>query len=172
MTPGVTIRKLDAVDLIAIERQPSQRLQLGQVVDVSPEEAAALATQPLAFAVEADGRLICCMGIMETFPGKQGVAWAIFAPGIGRAHVAITRHARWQLAHCGLARVEAIVLGADAEPIVTRWPHLDGAQLLAAVLATPTPECRWAAAIGLQPAAVLRKFGGASETHVLFERIG
>ena len=171
MREAVTFDRLTGADLLAIDRQPSQRMAMGVTGAFTPEEAAVLASQPESWAVRRDGALIACLGIMETFPGAQGVAWAILASGIGASHLAISRFAKARIAGAGLARVEAVTRGPDADAIVAAMPGIDPGMLLAAIMATPTPECRWAALLGLAPAHVLRKFGGAGETHVLFERI-
>jgi hypothetical protein len=42
--------------------------------------------------------------------------------------------------------------------------------MVAACMAEPSPECRWACLLGFAPAHVLRNFGAASETYMLFER--
>lgn len=91
--------------------------------------------------------MVACLGLRETFPGRQAVAWAILAEGIGAAHLAISRFARRRIAESPLRRIEAIVR------------------------AEVHAECVWARLVGLQAAHVLRCFGAQSETHVLFERI-
>ncbi|MDX3883607.1 MAG: hypothetical protein QHC65_04235 [Sphingomonas sp.] len=143
------IRRMQAADMIAIERQPSQRVQLGIERTPTLDEAEDLAGEREAWTAEADdGRLLACFGIRETFPDRQGVAWAVLATGIGGAHVGITRAARRMIERSRLARIEALArLSIEA-------------------------ECRWPTLVGLQPLAILRKFGAASEDHVLFERIG
>lgn len=145
---AVQIRTMIAEDVVSIERQASQRVQLGIERIPSIEEAHALLDEGEAWsAVADDGRVVACMGIRETFPGRQGVAWAILAGGVGAAHLAITRHARARIAASPLVRIEAIVrLAVDA-------------------------ECQWARLVGLEARTILRKFGAASEDHVLFERI-
>lgn len=169
----VSAARLDPADLVAIEPQASQRFTIGiDTQATSIEEAELLAAQPEAWAIYSAGRLIACFGIRETFPGRNGVAWAVLAEGIGSAHLAMTRFARHRIEDCGLARVEAIVRGPDAEGIVDAFPGLDNGQLLDAVLTQSTPEMVWARLVGLRPAHVLRKYGGFLETHVLFERIG
>lgn len=170
----VSIRRMTAADLLAIEPQASQRMTLGvDTGGLSAEEAGELADQTHAWAVRGgDGRLIGCMGIRETFPGAQGVAWATLADGIGSAHLAMTRFARSCVTGCGLARVEAIIAAPDAECVIAAYPALDAQQLLDALQATPTPEMIWARLVGLRAAHVLRKFGAAAQTHILFERIG
>lgn len=169
----VSITRLHADDLMSIEVQSSQRMTVGiDTRSVTREEAEELAEEREAWAIHSEGRLIACIGIRETFPGVQGVAWATLAQGIGRAHLTMTRFARERIVQCGLQRVEAIVRGPDAESVLDLFPGLDTQQLLEAVLTMATPECVWARLVGLKPAHVLRKFGGLSETHILFERIG
>jgi hypothetical protein len=170
---AITIERMHAVDALLIQRQASQRIQLGLERDMSDEEAEALAEGPgEAWTIFAGDRIAACVGLRETFPGAQAVAWAILSEGLGAAHLAVTRHARARIAASPLNRIEAIVTaGVDAELVLQKFRPLDAEQLLEAVLAVPTPETRWAAAVGLKPAAVLRRFGAAGETHVLFERI-
>lgn len=157
--------------LLSIHRQPSQHLQLGIDAQLTEEEAEELAGEREAWACLDGDRLIACIGIRETFPGVQGVAWAVLAEGLGRCHLPLTRFARSRIEQSPLRRIEAIARSADAEAIIDQFPGLDGAMLLEAVMALPTPECSWARLCGLTPAHVLRQFGAASETQVLFERI-
>lgn len=144
----VTIDVMDPRDPLRIQRQASQRVQLGLERTVTEDEAADLAAGPgEAWSAWHDGRLAACLGLRETFPGRQAVAWAILAENVGRAHLSITRFARRRIAESPLRRIEAIVR-ADVPA-----------------------EGAWAQLVGLAPNAVLRCFGAASETHVLFERI-
>lgn len=144
----VSITAMDPCDPLRIQRQVSQRVQLGLERTITEEEAADLATGPgEAWSAWQQGRLVACIGLRETFPGRQAVAWAILAEQVGRAHLSITRFARQRIADSALRRIEAIVR-ADVPA-----------------------ECAWARLVGLSPSAVLRCFGAASETHVLFERI-
>lgn len=168
----VSASRLEPADLMAIVPQQSQRFTIGvDTRETGAAEAELLAAQREAWAIRSEGALIACFGINEPFPGRQGVAWAVLAEGIGNAHLAMTRFARSRIEQCGLRRIEAIVRSADAEAILDHFPALDGAQLLDAVLALATPECVWARLVGLKPAHVLRKYGGFGETHVLFERL-
>lgn len=174
----ILIEPMQVVDALLIQRQASQRVQLGLDRDMTEDEAEALAAGPgEAWTIfvsdgEEGGRIAACVGLRETFPGTQAVAWAILAEGLGSAHLAVTRHARARIAASPLARIEAICrAGVDAEAVLAQFGDLDPGQLLEAVLAVPSPETRWAEAVGLRAAAVLRRFGAAGETHVLFERI-
>lgn len=148
---SVDFAPMRADDALTIQRQASQLVQLGLERQMSREEAEALAADEAWTASTADGRIVACIGLKETFPGVQAVAWAIFAEGIGGAHLAITRFARARIVARsrpdGLARIEAIVR------------------------ASVPAECAWARLVGLTPAHLLRKFGAASEDHVLYERI-
>lgn len=138
-------RPMIAADAIAIQRQPSQRVQLGLERDMTADEARDLAEGGEAWtAMDARG-VAACIGLRETFPGRQAVAWAILAAEVGPSHVAITRFARRRIAASPLARIEAIVR-TDA-------------------------EVAWAKLVGLRPAHILRAFGAQSERHVLCERI-
>lgn len=145
---GITIRPMAAADVLAIERQASQRVQLGLKCVPTLEEAESLAAGGEAWAaVASDDRIIGIFGILETFEGRQGVAWAVLSGSVGAAHLAITRHARARIAASPLVRIEAIVrVAVDA-------------------------EVRWAMLVGLTAACLLRRFGAASEDHLLFERI-
>ncbi|MEV4934421.1 hypothetical protein [Sphingobium sp. LSP13-1-1.1] len=144
---SVLIRPMVASDALRLKRQPSQRVQIGLVRDMSVEDARDLIDGGEAWSAERDGDVIACMGLRETFPGKQGVAWAVLAQGVGAAHLAITRHARRRIAESPLVRIEALTR-IDVEA-----------------------ECVWARLVGLTPSAILRKFGALSEDHMLFERI-
>lgn len=168
----VSASRLFPCDLLALEPQSSQRMTLGiDTSALSADEAEILCAQQEAWAIRADGRLIACFGIQETFPEAQGVAWAILGERIGPAHLAMTRFAAGRIRKSPLSRIEAIVRGPDAESILDVFPGLDSAQLIEAAMTMATPECIWARLVGLKPAYVLRKFGAARETHVLFERI-
>ncbi|WP_294277576.1 hypothetical protein [uncultured Sphingomonas sp.] len=144
----IAIAPMVATDALVIQRQASQRVQLGIERDMSVEEARDLAEGAgEAWTVRQHGRIVACLGLRETFPGAQAVAWAILSDRIGTAHLAVTRHARRRIAASPLARIEAIV--REAVPA----------------------ELAWAMLVGLQPAHVLRRFGQNSETHILCERI-
>lgn len=164
-------RRLHPDDLFVIDRQPSQAMAMGLSIEPTIESTQWLAEQPEAWAVLADGRLIACIGIYETFAGAQGVCWAVLAEGIGHHHLALTRFARSRVMASPLARIEALTICADAEAILADYPLLDPVELVAAVMAMPTPQCTWARMMGLTPVHVLRRFGAASQTHMLFERI-
>lgn len=144
---GVEIRPMIAADVLAIERQPSQRVQLGFRETPSEADAQGLIDDGEAWAAVDGDRVIACFGIRETFPGKQGVAWAILSSAVGAAHLAITRFAKRRIAESPLVRIEAIARVAISA------------------------ECVWPRLTGLQAAHVLRKFGAASEDHMLFERV-
>ncbi len=163
-------RKLVPSDLTEIVLQPSQRVQYGLPLEFDAEQAEALAQED-AWTAVLDGRVVCCIVIAETFPGMAGLAMALFAENIGPAHVKLTRFARWLVAQSPLPRIEAVAQAHDAEAILQRFPDIDPYELLQAVLVQPTPPCRWAMMTGLQPVAVLRKYGALGQTHVLFERI-
>ena len=94
-----------------------------------------------------DGRIVACVGLRETFPGRQAVAWAILACDLGAAHLAITRFARRRIIDSPLRRIEAIVR------------------------AEMPAECSWAGLVGLSPRCVLPCFGALSEPHVLYDRV-
>ena len=144
----VQISKLVAADALEIQRQPSQAVQLGIERAMTPAEAEDLADGPgEAWAARYHGRIVACLGLRETFPGRQAVAWAILADGLGGAHLAITRFARRRIIDSQLRRIEALVRRDVAA------------------------ECAWAKAVGLTARCVLPCFGAASEAHVLFDRV-
>jgi hypothetical protein len=175
MSAALRFVPMEARHGVEIRRQPSQAMQLGLRADMSVEDAEALASGREAWAaLEGDGaaeRIVACFGIIDTFPDAQGALWATLSDQVGAHHLAITRFCHARLALVDLPRVEAIVECADAEPVLARFPDLDAGELLAVLCEAPTPSMRWAASAGLKPSAVLRKYGAASETHMLFERI-
>ena len=165
---------LEPWHLQTIRRQPSQYLQLGvRSGAISEEEALDLAGEPTTAAFLRDGVPIGVMGVAETFPGTHGVAWAIFAEGLGSDHLAITREARRRLDTSALARIEAIAPCADAERIIDAMPEIQPDVLLRVMLdrTVRTPEVSWAMLMGFRPVHVLRKYGMAAESHMLLERI-
>ena len=168
-------RRLRAMDLIELEPQESQRTQYGlRVADMGLDEAEDYAAGPYAWAAVRGERVLACMGVAETFPGAAGVAWALFAEGPGEDHLAITRFARDEvIGKCPLPRIEAVVRCVDIEPLAKGIHDLNPHQMLARAMRAEhrTPQVRWALAVGLMPIAVLRKYGAASETHMLLERV-
>lgn len=173
MSSGLTFRRLRAEDLLQLTPQASQRVQYGQEVELSYDEAAAYAAGPHAWAAEGPLGAVACMGVAETFPGAAGLAWAIFAEGVELRQMArLTRFAREVvIGQNPLPRIEAVVRCTDVEAAVETGHAVSPAALRAYALETPTPQVRWALAVGLSPVAVLRKFGAANETHLLLERI-
>ncbi len=167
--------RLEARDLLDIEAQDSQVMWLGQSAEVDYESAAHLADQAIAWCARRDdGSILACVGINETFPGKQGVAWALLSSPIGEDHLPLTRFMRRQIDDCGLERVELIAKCAEAELFTVDIDgyemQLQGDALCKAVMADPTPECRLAQMLTFEPAHVMRKLGFASESYMLFER--
>lgn len=167
----VRIRHMIPEDLLQVDRHPAQSVQLGIPAIVDHESAAEIAAQGECWSLVDGDRILACVGIAETFPGQQGVAWGVLGTGIGRHHLAITRHAKARVMASPLVRLEAIARCADAEAILAEHPGLSGPALLEAVMRLPTPETVWARLCGFTPAHVLRRFGAADETHILFERI-
>jgi len=162
--------------IFALDLQESQRFQYGiDLFAIGVDEAEHYASQPAAWTMLDGVRPIACFGILETFPGAAGVAWALIGKNIGRGHHRLTRFARDEvIGKSTLPRVEAIVRcdldlpppdGAICDAPTYAWLMLKFA------LDHPTPEVRWAIDVGLHPVAVLRKFGAANETHMLMERI-
>lgn len=173
---ALTFRTLEPDDLLTIERQDSQALWLGTPGDVTDEAAAGLAGEPVAWtAFRPDGSVLACFGIAETFAGVQGVAWAMLSQPIGRHHLALTRFIRDVVQAAPYQRLELLAKAREIEAVVevgrahgfTPMP----AALVNVAMADPTPECRWAELLGFTAVHVLRKFGAASETYMLFERI-
>ncbi len=169
-------KRLDPNALLAMKAQRSQQTSLGMPGDVDLAMANNLADQPEAWmAGRRNGDTIACFGISETFPGVQGVAWALLADGIGSDHLELTRFVRKVVDECGLQRLELLAKAAEIEETRGFFKECgaptEGDALVQAVMTDPTPECRWAVALGFEPAHVLRKFGAASETYMLFERI-
>jgi hypothetical protein len=161
--------RLVPADLLAIERQASQSFELGLPIAIDGETAEALASDGNAWSVRGGGRLIACMGIAESFPGRNGVCWAVLADDLGRYHLPLTRFARSCIVDSRLPRIEALALAADAEAILHDYPGLDPVMLTAAVMALPTPQCAWARLCGLTPVHVLLKYGAGLQTYMLFE---
>lgn len=157
-------RRMKPADLFAIDVQESQATFLGQ--DATPDEETALnlASQPVAWTAwrPALGELVACFGINEAFLGKHGTAWALLGKGIGRDHLALTRFVRKVVTGCTLDRLEVLARAADYGP---------GIRGMSAAIADPTPEVRWCLALGFEPVHLLRKFGGAGEAFMLFERV-
>ncbi len=160
---GLIFERMVPDDLLLIDVQDSQAMVLG--VDAAPDEetALALASQPVAWtAWRHDGTVAACFGFNEAFPGKHGTAWALLGKGLGRDHLALTRFVRKVVAGCTLDRLDVLARSAD---------YGGGIGGMSAALADPTPEVRWCLMLGFEPAHVLRKFGGAGEAYMMFERI-
>ncbi|MEM8725012.1 MAG: hypothetical protein AAGE86_05765 [Pseudomonadota bacterium] len=153
------------MDLLHIDQQESQKVWFGLDGAVDFDSAAHLAGQPVAWTVSRDdGSILACFGINETFENAlgeavQGVAWALLSRPIGADHLPLTRFVRSVVASSSLRRIE---LFAKAR---------EGAVTIDEVMAEATAECRWAVSLGFTPAHVLRNFGAASETYMLFERL-
>jgi hypothetical protein len=168
LAAGLTFRPLEAADLFELEPQPSQATWLGNPTNaLTLEEAAGLADCTNAWAARVDGQVLACFGVAEMFAGRQGIGWSLLGVGLGRHHLPLTRFVRdVVIGESPLARIETFAPCAEA-------PHTTGSQieLVSYALQHPTPEVRWAMAVGFLPLCVLRKFGAASETFMLFERI-
>jgi len=162
MRDPLFFRRMQPDDLFAIDVQDSQTMFLGQ--DATPDEETALnlASQPVAWTAWRGDTVIACFGFNEAFPGKHGTAWALLAKDIGRDHLALTRFVRGVVAACTLDRLDVLARSHD---------HGGGISGMSAALADPTPEVRWCLMLGFEPAHLLRKFGGAGEAYMMFERI-
>lgn len=163
--------------LMAIDRHPDQAVQLGldaeMTLEVARDVTGAGNPDPWgeAWALFWRGALVACCGLRISMGGAHVVAWAIIGRGIGAAHLAATRFMRARVHFSPFTRIEAVCLANDADPILARWPDLDAQQLVDAVMVRPSRECRFALLSGLKPAHVLRRYGAAAETYMLFERI-
>lgn len=166
-------RKLRAIDLLSIAPQPSQRVQYGQPVELSIEEAHGYAAGAFAWTAWDGDRVVACLGVAETFPGAAGLAWALFDESATRREMAqVTRFARDTVIGTNpLPRIEAVVRCADVEEFAEFHRVANPGGLHCFATMRPTPQLRWAMSVGLSPVAVLRKFGAANETHMLMERI-
>jgi hypothetical protein len=150
----VGIRPFLAGDVVQLTLQPSQHVTLGISKAVhSLEDGRELeALGPAWTAIADGGRILACYGFGYQWPpsektGGHALAWALLAPGLGAAHVAITRFARETLRTSSIERVEAIVReGVEA-------------------------EVRWAEMVGFTRVATLRAWGPEAETHILYERV-
>lgn len=162
--------RLTESDLRSIELQESQQTVLGMPGGVSDEALPFYLAGPQAWACRVNGRVIACFGVVEQIAGRQGVAWALLAKGLGHAHVALTRRARAAVADSGFGRVEALVRAPDIEALLATRPWLDAGQRVALAMSAATPEMRWAETVGLTPAHLLRRYGPSGETVMLYER--
>lgn len=148
---SVRIRLFRPEDALALALQPSQIVEAGIAsADMTIADARLLVERGEAWsAILPDGTPIACYGIAETFPGRQGTAWAMLASGLGvAAHAAITRFARMRVAASKLARVECLVR-ADVRGRGSKW----------------------AVAVGMPREATLACWGGASETIHVHARV-
>ena len=173
----LTFARLTPADLTAIVLQPSQAAQARALpfMGDSPEEAAAICAQPVAWCAREGQRIVACFGIYETFPGQHGVAWALLAEGPGKAHLELTRFVQGEIARCQLARLELLALAPDIEePIAVAERAFGGFNALSKVRRAfhhATPEMRWAVLLGMEPVHLLRQFGPEGASIMLFERI-
>jgi hypothetical protein len=170
----LTFSRLEAADMLALQAGRKNRVVFGMPVVATREEAQAIASERVAWAARVVGpggaKLIGCFGIVEHFAGVHGLAWAMLADRLGPAHLPLTRFVASAIAACGLPRLELLARGPDLEAVLAKWPALDPGQIVALAEARPTPEMRWARLLGMVPAHVLRFYGGAAETFILFER--
>lgn len=162
---------LTARDVMEIQALPRHAVIFGQPARVSQEEAEVLAAAPIAWAARYDGGLIAAFGIVEHFAGQQGLGWTLLADRLGAAHLRLTRFVAAQIENCGLARLELMARGPDLEPILARMPDLDPGQVVELAMQAATREMRWALALGMRPAHLLRCWGADCESFMLFERL-
>jgi len=150
---AVTFRPMRASDAPELELQASQQFELGLDEPIlTAERGADLAEHGVAWTAQRGERILCCSGFREIYRG-HAVAWAAFADPAEIGALAggrITLFARATLAAVlgdRFHRIEAII-EADNERALM-----------------------WARRIGLEPSAVLRKYGGEARDHILFERV-
>lgn len=126
MSSLVSFRQFVPADYLAIAQTLSaELLRMGLSEDPASilEGEALAAAGPAWTAIGADGTVLCCAGFTESAPGLQAAAWAVLAPELGRAHVAITRFARWQIATSPILRIDAFVARRPRE---LAWARLCG----------------------------------------------
>lgn len=148
----VIFRAFEPIDVVALDLQSSQVGQLGPHEPVRDIRHGVELQQigPAWTARAPDGDVLVCAGFGEVFPGRQALAWALFAEAFGRsvqAQGAVLAFMRARLAEQSFGRIEAIARAAMAS------------------------ECRWLERIGFDRAHVLRRWGPKGEDHILYERI-
>lgn len=168
--------KMQVEHLFALEPQGSQLLQYGVPVDDLPwSQAQAIADEPATWAAVRGKTVLACMGITESFVGKQGTAFGLFSQAITpRDWVPLTDFAREHIIKASpLTRVEAIVRCEDIPDWINEepCPKIRSCVMLEWASREATPQVRWAMKVGLEPACVLRAYGAASEDHMLLERV-
>lgn len=153
MTGAVTFRDLLPGDVVQLALQPSQHVTLGLVRPaLGYADGEELAAGGPAWTALHRGRVVACVGAKYLWPPADGftghaVLWALLADGIGAAHLAVTRFVRDRIADSPIARLEAIVRAEEEA------------------------ECKWPRLLGLNLAAVLRRWGPEGAPHLLFERV-
>lgn len=144
----------DARDALRIRLQESQLVELGidssaglTIEQARDLEHGAAWTARIVHKGCLLGRVLCCAGFREQFPGKQGIAWAMLAAGLSPAELlAVTRFARDRIAASTLSRIECLT-------------------------ADRAPERQWAELVGMRFNTLLHGYGAASETVCLYERV-
>lgn len=148
---AVSFADFRAEDALAIDVQPSQWRQGGiDTRELMPATARMLEGAGAAWTARAaDGRVLCCAGLAEQFPGVQSFAWSILADRLGvRQHLEITRFARARIMRSAHRRIECVVE------------------------ADPAGRCRkWAEAVGLSLRATVPCWGADSRTVLLMDRV-
>jgi RimJ/RimL family protein N-acetyltransferase len=150
---SVQFRPMRADDAPSLELQASQQFELGLDEPIlTAERGADLATHGVAWTALRGEEILCCSGFREIYAG-HAVAWAAFTDPAAIGAIAggrITAFARDTLeSNLGrrFHRIEALI-------------EADNLRAL-----------EWAKRIGLEPAALLRKYGAEARDHILFERV-
>lgn len=144
---SVRFRDMLAGDAVLLEIQPRQHREMGiDEPNLGIERGRDLAENGLAWTAHDETRILCCAGFRELYPG-HAIAWAAFAPDLGRAGILISRFAARRVREAPYRRLEAIVEADNAIAVA------------------------WSTRIGLQPVHTLRNYGAEGTTHILFERI-
>lgn len=113
------IRAFQPADLLAIDVQPRQSDQAGEMTIAQGERMAG----DWAWTAEIDGRAVCCAGLWHVY-GETAIAWAFMAEDAGPHLLAVTRKARKAIAAAPWRRLEATA--TPDWPAANRWLALLG----------------------------------------------
>lgn len=148
-------RAFDPLDVLRLSLQASQHIQAGEDhASPSLTDAIALDANGPCWSVEtADHTLLACGGFRTLFTNDagepvHGLAWAMLSSALTpRGHVWLRSFVRELVVWSPLRRIEC-------------YTH-----------ASNRGECAWAKALGFGNPQMLRHFGAASETVILWERL-